>query len=523
MLIGIDLGTTYSAVSYLDSKGNPQIILNREEEPTTPSVVYVDGDKVIVGKNAREKALSFPEKICKCIKRLMGFKEIALEQDDEKYTPEAISAIIIKRLLEDVLQQQKENINGIVVTVPTYFDEIKRTATKQSVESAIEALKTDSELAGRIKEKAFISMIDEPKAAALYYSHKMEREQGKVMIYDLGGGTFDATLVELSEGKVTVIAEGEEHEAGGAFFDEKILKYVMDEVEKNHLIDLKSSEYVVERAKILLEAENCKKKLSEDGVNAVNMTVGIKRKSVDVVITREKFEEMIEPYVYRTTDTMEDMLYDKGIMPEDVDEIVLVGGSSRIPYVREVLKDFFGKELSEAIDPDKAVTYGAAIYAGMRYQELGTEEQEEEKEEEAQVRVPLKLEDVCAHSIGLLITKNAVTKEKEDYVLIEENTPIVAEAEQEFHTAYASQTYINIELTEAGNKFTEENIKLPGSLPKGTKVKLRIRVNSDHLIEVALKIPSIDFFKEYEVTRINNLSEEEQRVMSGLIAAKVLE
>lgn len=520
MLIGIDLGTTYSAVSYLDEKGNPQIILNREEEPSTPSVVYVEGDTVIVGKNAKEKALSFPEKICNCIKRAMGFKETALQQDDTAYTPEAISALIIRRMLEDVLNQQDEVINGIVITVPTYFDEIKRTATKQSLEGAIGALKTDKEFAERVSNIAFISMIDEPKAAALYYCHKTERKKGNVMIYDLGGGTFDATLMELSEGKVTVIAEGEEHEAGGIFFDEKIQKYVVDKIAEEYGIELNKGKYDVERAKILLEAEECKKQLSKDGVDAVNMTVSVKHKSYDVTLTKSCFEELIESYIFRTTDVMDDMLLDKDLMPADVDEVVLVGGSSRIPYVREVIAEFFGKEPSEAIDPDKAVTYGAALYAGMRYQELGIAE---EAHEEKAAKVSLKLEDVCAHSIGLLLTKDAVTKEKVDYVLIEENTPIVAEAEQEFDTAYAGQTYIKIELTEAGNKFTEQNIKLPDSLPKGTKVKVRIRVNSDHLIEVAMQIPSIDFMKEYQVPRTNNLSEEEQQEMSGLVASKILE
>lgn len=520
MLIGIDLGTTYSAVSYLDKKGNPQIILNREEEPTTPSVVYVDKDKVIVGKNAKEKALSFPEKICNCIKRIMGFRDAALEQDNTKYTPEALSALIIRRMLEDVLAGQDEDIEGIVITVPTYFDEIKRTATKQALEGAIEAIKTDKELAGRVSDIAFISMIDEPKAAALYYCHKTERKKGNVMIYDLGGGTFDATLMELSEGKLTVIAEGEEHEAGGIFFDEKIKKYVVDKVEEEYGIDLNKDKYGVERAKILLEAEECKKQLSKPDISTVNMTVSVKHKSYDIEITRACFEELIEPYVFRTRDVMDDMLFYKDLQPSDVDEIVLVGGSSRIPYVRESIKDFFGKEPSEAIDPDKAVSYGAALYAGMRYQELGIGGASQIAEE---AKISLKLEDVCAHSIGLLITKDAVTREKEDYILIQENTPIVAEVEQEFVTAYAGQTYIKIELTEAGNKFTEQNIKLPDSLPKGTKVRVRIRVNSDHLIEVGMKIPSIDFLKEYQVPRINNLSEEQQREMSGLVASKILE
>ena len=266
MLIGIDLGTTYSAVAYLDKQGHPRIVLNREEEPTTPSVVYVDGDTVIVGKNAKEKALSFPEKICNCIKRVMGFQDTAWQQDNTKYTPEAISALIIRRMLEDVLVRQEEDIDGIVITVPTYFDEIKRTATKQSLEGAIEAIKKDKEFAGRVSNIRFISMIDEPKAAALYYCYKTERKKGNIMIYDLGGGTFDATLMELSEGKVTVMAEGEEHEAGGIFFDEKIKKYVVDKMEEEYGIDLNKKQYDIERAKILLQAEECKKQLSKPGV-----------------------------------------------------------------------------------------------------------------------------------------------------------------------------------------------------------------------------------------------------------------
>ncbi|MBQ7927070.1 MAG: Hsp70 family protein [Lachnospiraceae bacterium] len=520
MLIGIDLGTTYSAVAYLDKQGHPRIVLNREEEPTTPSVVYVDGDTVIVGKNAKEKALSFPEKICNCIKRVMGFQDTAWQQDHTKYTPEAISALIIRRMLEDVLVRQEEAIDGIVITVPTYFDEIRRTATKQSLEGAIEAIKRDKEFAGRVSNIRFISMIDEPKAAALYYCYKTERKKGTIMIYDLGGGTFDATLMELSEGKVTVMAEGEEHEAGGIFFDEKIKKYVVDKMEEEYGIDLNKKQYDIERAKILLQAEECKKQLSKPGVEVVNMTVSVRHKSYDIALTKGRFEELIESYIFRTKDVMEDMLFCKDLHPLDVDEVVLVGGSSRIPYVREVIKDFFRKEPVQVIDPDKAVVYGAALYAGMRYQELGGG-QEASRAEAA--KVSLKLQDVCAHSIGLLLTKDTDTREKTDYILIEENTPIVAEAEQEFDTAYAGQTYVKIELTEAGNKFTEQNIKLPDSLPKGTKVCIRIRVNSDHLIEVAMKIPAIDFVEEYQVPRIYNLSEEQQQELSGLVASKILE
>lgn len=515
MLLGIDLGTTYSAVSYLDKSGNPQIILNREEEPMTPSVVFVDGDTVLVGQNARKRALHFPEKICKCIKRLMGFKEIALEESDTQYTPEAISGIIIKRLLEDVLVQFEEEITGIVVTVPTYFDDTKRTATKQAVEGAVEALKADKNWADYVANVDFIGIIDEPKAAALYYSHKAERKNGKILIYDLGGGTFDAALIEIAGDNVTVIAEGEEHEAGGAFFDEKICDYVMDEVLAKYYINLRDDEYSTERAKILLDAEVCKKQLSMEDVEEVNMAVSMKHKTADVLLTRDTFNDLIENMVHRTIYVLEDILEEKDLNPDEVDEIVLVGGSSRIPYVRERLKELFGKELSEAVDPDKAVSYGAALYAGMLHKQVAKDETKES------VNVSLKLQDVCAHSIGMLIT-DPTTKEKINDILIEENTPIVAESERPYAIANESQTYIKIELTESGSKFSEQLIKLPHGLPRNTPVKIHVRVNQDHLIEVAMTVPSIDFTKEYKVNRIRNLSEEEQMELSGLIASKTL-
>ncbi len=509
MVLGIDLGTTYSAISYPDNRGKPQIVLNREKEPTTPSLVFVEGDSVTVGKNARKKALGLPEKICRCVKRLMGFRETAIKESDKSYSPEAVSAIIIRRLLEDALYQNREIIEGVVVTVPTYFNDAKRTATYQAVEAAVEAIQMEEkDLGNLISPHFFIEILDEPKAAALYYCQKTERREGKILIYDLGGGTFDAALLEICDDTVEIIAQGEEHEAGGAYFDDKIREFVIDEVKENYGIDLRKKQYASEREVILLDAEIAKKQLSKEDAYEVKIAVSCQQKTMDVVLTKETFCELIDSMVHRTENTIRNMLEEKDISLEEIDKVLLVGGSSRIPYVRQILEEMFPKKISYEVDPDKAVTFGAAIYAGML---LGKEEFNN-----------IKLQDICAHEIGILVMDEE-TGDKYNDVLIEKNTPIDLMAEREYQTAHADQTYIKLELTESEVVISKTEIKLPEQLPKGTKVTLRIRVNKSHLIEVFLRIPSIDFCKEYSVKRTQNLSEDEKRKLSGLVASRIIQ
>ena len=520
MVIGIDLGTTYSAVSYLDEKGDPQIILNRDGDATTPSVVFVDDKEVTVGKHARKKALQWPKKICRCVKRFMGFRENVLKEKEVSYSPEAIAAFIVKRLIEDVLIQRNEKINGIVVTVPTYFTDSKRIATIQAVNSALQAIEQNSqEMGDKIKDVDFIEIIDEPKAAAIYYCHKSKTKQGKVLIYDLGGGTFDTALVDINGNTIKIVAEAEEHAAGGHYFDNKVLEYVISYMDETYGMDLKEEKYSSERELILMEIENCKKMLSKEEIDEVKIPVCCKNTIYDVVLTREKFNQIIEPIVLRTKEAVCFMLEEKGYELEEVDEVVLVGGSSKIPFVRNCLKDIFEKELCEAIDPEMAVTYGASVYANMLLMEKNVENDKEK--EESQKSEVMKLEDVCTHSIGLL-TIDPNTGGKINTILIDENTPIVAEIEKLYEIAHQHQTYIKLELTEAEEIICEKPIKLPKPLEQGTEVMIRVVVNSSHLIEVHLRIPSIDFYKKYEIPRLQNLSEEEQMELSGLVASKNL-
>ena len=521
MVIGIDLGTTYSAVSYLNEDKEPQIIFNRDEETTTPSVVFVDGDDVIIGKNALKKALQWPEKICRCIKKFMGFREKFLE---EKYSPEAISALILRRLIEDVIMRKDENIEGIVVTVPTSFEESKRMATKDAVIGALRGISERSEEMGsKIKTVRFIELIDEPIAAALYYSHKCKRKQGRILIYDLGGGTFDAALADVDGDTVSIIGKADEHAAGGTFFDDKIMEYVIQYMNENYRINLLQEKYRSQREAILMDVENYKKTLSKDGVEEVRIAVSCKHTTYDVVLIRDKFNELISPFISHTLDAIDDMLEREGYEAEEIDEVVLIGGSSKIPYVHTCLKEKFRKELCRDVDPEKAVTYGAAICADSllnrnAYHTEEIKEQTEGQKETESKKVSLKLADTCTHSIGIL-RLNEYTLEKENDILIEENTPIVAEKEREYEAAYDDQTYVKIELTEAGEVIDEQYFKIP-PIKKGTKVIVRIVVNFSHMIEVYIKIPSINFEKQYEIKSSQNLTEEEQKKLSGLVSSK---
>lgn len=513
MVFGIDLGTTYSAISYLDKNQEPQIVLNREGDMSTPSVVYVDGDKVIVGKKAWEKALAVSRKIITCVKRVMGFQEKVMKDGETEYSPEAVSGLIIRRLVEDAMIRLEGNVEGIVVTVPTYFTDARRMATKQAVEGAVSAIRQgNKKFARRIQPELFIEIIDEPKAAALYYCQKTGCSNGTFLLYDLGGGTFDTALVEVKQKTLEILAEGEEHEAGGVFFDEKICEYVISEVMRKYGVNLKEEKYAADRPRWLIEIEDCKKRLSEDGVLEVTIGVQYEQKTLDVILTREQFNEIIDTMVHRTENIVLNMLDDKDMEPADVKQVVLVGGSSKIPYVQSMLRGLFGERLSTAVNPDMAVAYGAAVYAGMCMDRRASKD--------ARVgQAGLELKDVCAHSIGIYTT-NPNTKEKTDDILIKENTPMIAEAEKWYETVYDSQSYIKLEITEAGEKFAEVLIKIPKNVPKGTRVCVKLRVNDSHLIEAYLAIPSIGFAEEYKIQRKRNLTEEEQQELSGLIASK---
>lgn len=497
MIIGIDLGTTYSVAAYLDGNGIPQIITNSEGEEMTPSVVYVDGEDVVVGTMAKQKGLRFPDKVCRCVKMNMGNRQVVMKDEENEYSPEIISAMILKRIINDAERRLGEPVEGVVITVPTYFDDAKRTATK----NAIDCL-----------EVPLIGMVDEPKAAGACYCYQNAMEEGKILVYDFGGGTFDTTLLEVKEGAIEIIAEGGEHEAGGAYFDEAIRDYVIEQVLEQHEINLKDAKYSNVREEILNDAEICKKQLSimEESSILVRCPEG----AMEISITRDTFNELIDNMVYRTISVIEEMLEQKGLMTDDVDKVLLVGGSSQIPYVREQLYELFEKELSEKIDPAKAVAYGAAVYADMVKDEA---------------KQKLRLSDVCAHGIGV------IRRDKEDHskrindVLIQPNTPIPTSVEAWYELSVDGQRVIDLELTEGEfadadsvHIISKMKIELPHheKLQAGTPVGVQLKINQNHMIEVFLNIPSVGLHEEYKIKRIDNMTDEQFTEMSGLLKNK---
>lgn len=497
MIIGIDLGTTYSVASYMDSNDLPQIITNSEGEEMTPSVVYVDGDDVVVGTMAKQKGMRFPDKVCRCVKMNMGNRQVVMKDDEYEYSPEVISAMIVKRIINDAERRLGEAVDGVVVTIPTYFDDTKRTATK----NAIECL-----------EVPLIGMIDEPKAAGICYCYQNAMEEGKILIYDFGGGTFDTTLLEVKQGEIEIIAEGGEHEAGGAYFDEAIRDYVMEQVLELYQINLKEEKYSTIREEILNDAEVCKKQLSimEESSILVRCPEG----AMEITLTREIFNELIDTMVYRTISVIEEMLEEKNLTSDAVDKVLLVGGSSQIPYVREQLYELFDKKSSEKIDPGRAVAYGAAIYGDMIKDEM---------------QHKLILSDVCAHGIGVVRYDESDHSKKINDVLIEPNTPIPATVEKEYGLMKDGQRVINLILTEGEFADVESvhiisnlKIELPQheKLKAGTTVGVQLRVNRNHMIEVYLNIPEIGLHQEHRIVRNDNMTDEQYKEMASLLKTK---
>lgn len=502
MIIGIDLGTTYSVAAYLDENNIPQIITNAESEGTTPSVVFVDGDNVYVGKAAKLKGILQPEKVCRCIKMNMGNRQVVMRDEENDYTPEMISAMILKKIITDSERRLEEKIEGAVVTVPTYFDDTQRMATQNALEGLGVPL---------------VGMVDEPTAAAYYYCYQNAVEQTRILVYDFGGGTFDATLLEINGNNITILAKGGEHEAGGAYFDEAIRDYVIDEFLMEKEVNLREDKYAKIREEILNDAEDCKKALtySEESGIMVRCPEG----AGEIIVSRDVFNDLIDNMVYRTILVIEEMLDKKGLTPADVDKVLLVGGSSRIPYVREQLQKKFGEGLSEKLDPEKAVAYGAAVYADIIKDEIN-ETLSERK---------LNISDVCIQGIGIIRRDPNNLFSKINDVIIEPNTPIPASAEKVYELSIENQKSIMLELTEGEFQEVEfvriisvMDIPIPQdkSLKRGTEVSVQLKVNQNQLIEVYLHIPSIDLHMEYKIPRLDNMTDEEIKAMSGLIASK---
>lgn len=494
MVLGIDLGTTYSAAAYLDENGEPQIVTNAEGHKVTPSVVMIDKDKVVVGEEAKKRAFQWFGKVFSRMKMQMGVKGFfKIQEKDTDYSPEELSAYILKKIVQDASQKLHEQITDVVVTFPANFQDNQRKATQDAI---------------RATGLTEIGMINEPTAAALYFCHKTHINKGTIIVYDLGGGTFDATLMTVKGNEIEVLATVGDNTVGGVYFDDEIVRYVIEKFHEIYNVDLEEEQYSSVRNEISSAAEDCKKTLSECDQSYIY--VNFEGELKEVVITREEFERLIRPIYKGTESTIKRMIRRKGFKEKEIDMVFITGGSSRIPYIKKQLEGLFNRELFYDEDTDNAVALGAALYGGICMQTGGEKE--------------LSFQDVCSHGVGVLLYEGDVQYNE---VLIEPNSKIPTTVQYRCQTRFQDQSRISLTVTQGEsrelayvNKISEIDIELPGRFPAGTLVNIGISLDEKQMVHVHVNIPDANLEKEYDLKRLSNLSEEELRNLSGHVADK---
>jgi molecular chaperone DnaK len=479
-IIGIDLGTTNSCVSVMEGN-EPVVIQNSEGGRTTPSVVAFtkDGER-LVGAPAKRQAITNPEKTVSSIKRFMGrmFKEIKEEAsqvsykvvsskddgtarvqiDDRKYAPQEISAMVLQKMKQTAEEYLGEKVTEAVITVPAYFNDAQRKATQE---------------AGKIAGLDVKRIINEPTAAALAYGLDKKDQDQTIIVYDLGGGTFDVSVLDLGDGVFEVKSSNGDTHLGGDDFDQRLINFLADEFKKDEGIDLRKDPMAMQRLKDA--AEKAKIELSSSQKTNVNLPFitatdsGPKHLNID--ITRSKFEQLVDDLVKRTITPCEKALKDAGISKNEIDQVILVGGSTRIPKIQEVVKEFFGKEPSKGVNPDEVVAVGAAIQGGVLSGDVDD----------------VVLLDVTPLTLGIETLGGVMTK------LIESNTTIPTSKKEVFSTAADSQTSVEIHI-------------LQGERAQATSNRTLGRFHLDGIPPAPRGVPQIEVTFDLDANGVLNVS-----------------
>lgn len=479
-IIGIDLGTTNSCVSVIEG-GEPVVIPNAEGARTTPSVVAFskDGERM-VGNVAKRQAITNPEKTISSIKRHMG-SDYKVNIDGKAYTPQEISAIILQKLKADAEAYLGEKVTEAVITVPAYFTDSQRQATKD---------------AGKIAGLDVKRIINEPTAAALAFGIDKEDDQ-KVMVYDLGGGTFDVSILDIDDGVFEVLSTNGDTHLGGDDFDQAIINYLLDEFKKTEGVDLSTDKMAMQRLKEA--AEKSKIELSTTTTSNINLPFitadATGPKHMDITLTKAKFDELTADLVARTLTCIRNAMNDAGLNASQIDEVLLVGGSSRIPAVQEAVKKEMGKEPNKGINPDECVAVGAARQAGV----LGGEE------------TGVLLLDVTPLSLGIETMGGVFTK------LIERNTTIPTNKSQIFSTAADGQTSVEVHVLQGEREMAQYNktlgrFNLTGiaPAPRGVpQIEVTFDIDANGIVNVSAKDLGTGNEQKITITASSNLSDED--------------
>jgi molecular chaperone DnaK len=471
LAVGIDLGTTYSSISYLNEYGEPEIVSNAEGERLTPSAVFFDEGSVVVGEIAKENALTHPDKVVLFAKREMGNPHWSFDHKGETLTPIEISALILKKLKNDAEMVFSQQIPYVVITVPAYFDDIRRRATIT---------------AGEMAKFKVLKLINEPTAAAIAFGATKSREDETVLIYDLGGGTFDVTLmrVENQGNNIRIIASEGDHQLGGKDFDDAIIKICAKAFEAEHGFD--PTEDPIDFQQLRQGAEKSKKELSVR--QRTSLLVRAKGYRSQVVILREQFNEAIQPKIKTTSALIRTLLRTAKVRKEEIDRVLMIGGSTRIPLVRDTVEELLGIKPDVSVNPDEAVSLGAAIVASQEVMKLAPENVTPEVKEKIGA---LQITDVVSHSIGIEAAIPG-SNQKINSLLIKKNSPIPSEVSKEFVTQMQGQTGIQVKVYQG--EFQNPALcnpigdfvmsGLPPGRPPGKKVRVTLSCTTDGVIQI---------------------------------------
>ena len=481
-IIGIDLGTTNSCVAVMEG-GKPVVIANTEGARTTPSVVaFTKTGERLVGEPAKRQAVTNAEKTISSIKREMG-TDYKKEIDGKKYSPQEISAMILQKLKADAEGYLGEKVSEAVITVPAYFNDAQRQATKD---------------AGKIAGLEVKRIINEPTVAALAYGLDNEKEQ-KIMVYDLGGGTFDVSIIEIGDGVIEVLSTSGNNRLGGDDFDQKITDWMLDEFKKAEGVDLSTDKMALQRLKEA--AEKAKKELSSATTTNINLpfitATAEGPKHFDMNLSRAKFDELTHDLVEKTAEPVQNALRDAGLTAADLGQVLLVGGSTRIPAVQDKVKQLTGKEPSKSLNPDECVALGASIQGGKLAGDAGAGE--------------ILLLDVTPLSLSIETMGGIATK------LIERNTTIPTKKSQTFTTAADNQTAVDINVVQGERQFARDNkslgqFRLDGIPParRGVpQIEVTFDIDANGIVNVSAKDLGTGKEQHITITAGSNMSDDD--------------
>jgi len=481
-IIGIDLGTTNSCVAVMEG-GQPVVIANTEGARTTPSIVaFTKSGERLVGEPAKRQAVTNAEKTISSIKREMG-SDYKVTIDNKKYSPQEISAMILQKLRADAESYLGESVDEAVITVPAYFNDAQRQATKD---------------AGKIAGLDVKRIINEPTAAALAYGLDNEKEQ-KIMVYDLGGGTFDVSIIEIGDGVIEVLSTAGNNRLGGDDFDQKVTDYMLAEFKKNEGVDLSTDKMALQRLKEA--AEKAKKELSSATTTNINLpfitATAEGPKHFDMNITRAKFDELTSDLVEKTAEPVRRALADAGISSSELGQVLLVGGSTRIPAVQDKVKQLTGKEPSKSLNPDECVALGASVQGGKLAGDAGAGD--------------ILLLDVTPLSLSIETMGGVATR------LIERNTTIPTKKSQIFSTAADNQSAVDINVVQGERQFAKDNkslgqFRLDGiaPAPRGIpQIEVTFDIDANGIVNVSAKDLGTGKEQHITITAGSNMSDDD--------------